>query len=380
MATKEVLADITPRETLEAGLAAIDYAGFRTRQAEARRAGRYLGLGICSVVESTTYGSSFYKAAGIPGSGHEAAWVRIEPSGVVNASVGLGPTGQGYETAMANAVADGLGVSPQQVRIHLGHTDIAPYGMGSRGARGGTAGGGTLYLCALDARQKALAIAAKMLGVAEPATLRLLDGRVERHEGNEWTPTALGLADIARTAYLDPTALPDGMSPGLEFHKTYDPPPMTYSNATHFCEVEVDTATGGIRLGRYLVAEDCGTLLCPTVVEGQQHGAIAMGLSGALFEHVQYDGETGQNLSGTFADYLVATAHELPSFEILPMHTPSRSTPAGLKGMAEGGVMGAIGAVANAVNDALSPFGVVADRQPLTPMYIRALLRGKFLK
>ena len=101
-----------------------------------------------------------------------------------------------------------------------------------------------------------------------------------------------------------------------------------------------------------------------------------MGLSGALFEHVEYDA-TGQNLSGSFADYLVATAHELPDFEILPMHTPNRSTPAGLKGMAEGGVMGAIGAVTNAVNDALAPFGAVADRQPLTPMYIRALLRGK---
>jgi carbon-monoxide dehydrogenase large subunit len=376
MATGEVLADITPRQTLEAGLAAIGYAAFRARQAEARRQGRYLGLGICTVVESTTYGSAFYKSAGIPGSGHEAAWVRIEPSGAINASVGLGPTGQGYETAMAVAVAEGLGVPPQQVRVHMGHTDIAPYGMGSRGARGGTAGGGTLYLCALDARRKVLAIAAKMLGVADPSALRVTDGKVERHEGGEWTPTHLALPDVARTAYLDPLNLPEGMSPGLEFHKTYDPPPMTYSNATHFCEVEVDIPTGGIRIARYLAAEDCGTLLSPTVVEGQQHGAIAMGLSGALFEHVEYD-EFGQNVSGSLASYLLATAHELPDFEILPMHTPNTSTPAGLKGMAEGGVMGAIGAITNAVNDALAPFGVVVDRQPITPMDLRGLLRGK---
>jgi carbon-monoxide dehydrogenase large subunit len=140
--------------------------------------------------------------------------------------------------------------------------------------------------------------------------------------------------------------------------------------------VEVDVATGGIRIERYVVAEDCGTLLSPTVVEGQQHGAIAMGLSGALFEHVQYD-ESGQNLTGSLADYRLATAHELPDFEIVPMHTPNRSTPAGIKGMAEGGVMGAIGAITNAVNDALAPFGVVVDRQPLTPMMLRALLRGK---
>ena len=137
MATGEVLEDITPRQTLEAAVAAMDYADFRRRQQLARAQGRYLGLGICTVVESTTYGSRFYKAAGIPGSGHEAAWVRIEPTGVVNASVGLGPTGQGYETSMSHAVAEGLGIPISQVRIHLGHTDIAPYGMGSRGARGG---------------------------------------------------------------------------------------------------------------------------------------------------------------------------------------------------------------------------------------------------
>jgi carbon-monoxide dehydrogenase large subunit len=374
MATGEVLADITPRETLEGALAAIDYHAFRERQRQARAAGRYLGLGICTVVESTTYGSRFYKSAGIAGSGHEAAWLRIEPSGAVNASVGLGATGQGYETSLAQAVAEGLGVAPQQVCLLTGHTDIAPYGMGSRGARGGTAGGGTLYLCAQEARAKVLAIAARSLGL--PASeLRLLDGKVERRADSAWADAGLSLAGIAHTAYFDPLALPEGMSPGLEFHKTYDPPPMTYSNSTHACEVEVDVATGAIRFERYVVAEDCGTVLSPVVVEGQQHGAIAMGLSGALFEHIVYD-ENGQNLSGTLADYLVATAHELPAFEVLSMHTPNRSTPAGIKGMAEGGVMGAIGALTNAVNDALSPFGVVADRQPLTPMYLRDLLRA----
>jgi carbon-monoxide dehydrogenase large subunit len=375
MATGEVLADVTPRETLEGALAAIDYRAFRERQQQARASGRYLGLGICTVVEPTTYGSRFYKAAGIAGSGHEAAWVRIEPSGVVTASVGLGATGQGYETSLAQAVAEGLGVALHQIHLHMGHTDIAPYGMGSRGARGGTAGGGSLYLCAQEARVKVLAIAAQQLGL--PAIeLRLLDSTVEHCVAGVWRDTGLSLAGIARLAYLDPTALPEGMSPGLEFHKTYDPPPMTYSNSTHACEVEVDIETGAIRFERYVVAEDCGTVLSPVVVEGQQHGAIAMGLSGALFEHIIYD-ESGQNLSGTLADYLVATAHELPPFELLSMHTPNRSTPAGIKGMAEGGVMGAIGALTNAVNDALAPFGVVADRQPLTPMYLRDLLRDR---
>jgi carbon-monoxide dehydrogenase large subunit len=269
------------------------------------------------------------------------------------------------------------------VRIHLGHTDIAPYGMGSRGARGGTAGGGVLYLCAQDARARVLAIAAHRLGLADATGLRMVDGRIEcaavdvenvEDAEPQWSDTGLTLADVARLAYLEPLALPPGVAPGLEFHRSFDPPPMTYSNATHACEVEIDPAAGGLKILRYVVAEDCGTVLSPVVVEGQQHGAIAMGLSGALYEQVIYDAN-GQNLTGLLADYLVATAAELPDFEILPMHTPSRHTPAGIKGMAEGGVMGAIGVVTSAVNDALAPLGVVADRQPLTPMVLRDLIR-----
>jgi len=374
MPTGEVIADITPRETLEAAVKAIDYAGFRKRQAAARKEGRHLGLGLCSVVESTTYGSKFYKAAGIPGSGHEAAWLRIEPSGAVNASVGLGATGQGYETAFAQVVADGLGVEPSQVRMQMGNTDVAPYGMGSRGARGGTAGGTAIFLAAREANEKVLAIAAQMLGFDSAEGLHLVDGRVEREILGERVKTDLTLAQVARTAYLDPTALPKGMAPGLDFSKTYDPPPMTYSNAAHACEVELDAETGALEILRYVVAEDCGTVLNPFVVEGQQHGAIAMGLSGALLEHMRYD-EHGNNITGSLADYLVATSTDLPGFEVIPMHTPSRGNPVGIKGMAEGGVMGAIGVIACAVNDALSPFGVVADRQPLSPDYLRSLLR-----
>jgi aerobic carbon-monoxide dehydrogenase large subunit len=376
MATGEVLEDVTPSQTLEAVAAAIRYEDFRHRQAQARAKGRYLGLGLCTVVEPTTYGSRFYKAAGIAGSGHEAAWVRIEPTGAVRASVGLMGTGQGYESSLPQAVAEGLGVDTAQVRIDLGNTDTAPYGMGSRGARGATAGGGALYLCARKAQDHVLRIAAHMLTLNRAGDLRLREARVERLIGGTWTDSGIKLSDIARLAYLDPTALPAGLEPGLDFSLAYDPPPMTYSNATHACEIELDPKTGRITLLRYMVAEDCGTVLNPVVVHGQQQGAIAMGLSGALFEHVYYD-ETGQNLSSTLADYLVATACELPNFEILPMHTPNRRTPAGIKGMAEGGVMGAIGAVTNALNDALAPFGVVAERQPLTPPSIRGLLRGR---
>jgi carbon-monoxide dehydrogenase large subunit len=376
MSTGEVLEDITSRETLETAVAKFDLAEFRTRQRADRRRGIYRGAGVCCVVESTTYGSAFFRAAGIPGSGYEAGWVKIEPSGAVNASVGLMASGQGYETTFAQVVADALGVAPDNVRLHIGNTDTAPYGMGSRGARGGTVGGSVLTLAARALREKVLAIAAALLGLNSSGELRLHDGRIERHLGGAWAETGLSLNDIAHVAYLDPLRLPAGMEPGLEAHKTYDPPPMTYSNATHVCEAVVDIRTGAIALQRYLVVEDCGTVFNPAIVRGQQHGAIAMGISGVLLEEIVYDAE-GQNRSGSFADYMLATAVEIPPIEVVSQHTPNRKTPSGSKGMSEGGVMGAIGAVMSAVNDALAPFGVVADRQPLSPDYIRGLVRGK---
>ena len=284
-------------------------------------------------------------------------------------------SGQGYETAFSQVVADGLGVDADAVRIHLGNTDTAPYGMGSRGARGGTAGGGVLLLTAQALREKVLAIAAHLLGLNTSGDLRVRGGRIERQLGGVWTDAGLGITDIAHVAYFDPSRLPQGMEPGLEAHKAYDPPPMTYSNATHLCEVVVDTRTGAVRLQRYLVIEDCGTALNPLIVAGQQHGAVAMGISGALLEEVVYD-ENGQNRSGSLADYLLATAVEIPPIEVRSLNTPNRRTPTGSKGMSEGGVMGAIGAAMNAINDALVPFEVRVDQQPLTPQLIRDLLRS----
>jgi carbon-monoxide dehydrogenase large subunit len=376
MLTGLLLEDVTPREAFERALEVFDLAAFRTRQAADRARGIYRGVGLCCVVESTTYGSAFYKAAGIPGSGHESGWVKIEPSGAVNASVGLMASGQGYETTFAQVVAEPLGVDPNEVRIHLGNTDTAPYGMGSRGARGGTAGGSVLLSAAQTLRDKVLTIAATLLGLNSSGELRLNAARVERRLGGEWTDVGLSLIDVARVAYLDPLRLPPGMEPGLEAHRAYDPPPMTFSNSMHVCEVCVDVETGKVTVERYLVVDDCGTVLNPLVVRGQQHGAIAMGISGALLEEVVYD-ENGQNRSGSFADYLLATAVEIPPIEVISQHTPNKKTLTGSKGMSEGGVMGATGAVPSAVNDALAPFGVVAERQPLSPMYLRSLLRGR---
>jgi len=375
MPTGLALEDVTPSETLDRALEAFSIDEFRARQQADRARGIFRGVGICCVVESTTYGSAFYKAAGIPGSGHESGWVKIEPSGAVNASVGLMASGQGYETTFAQVVAEPLGVDPDDVQLHIGNTDTAPYGMGSRGARGGTAGGSVLLIASEALRDKVLTIAATLLGLNTSGELRLSNRRIERRLGGAWTDAGISLADVAHVAYLDPLRLPPGMEPGLEAHRAYDPPPMTFSNATHICEVVVDVATGKVRLERYIVVEDCGTVLNPIIVRGQQQGAIAMGISGALLEEVVYD-EHGQNRSGSFADYLLATAVEIPPIEVISQHTPNAKTPTGSKGMSEGGVMGATGVLPSAVNDALAPFGVVAEAQPLSPMYIRSLLRS----
>lgn len=368
--------DVTPWLTFDQALDAFDVGAFRTRQAADRARGIYRGLGVCSVVESSTYGSAFYKRSGIPGSGFEPGWVKVAPSGSVEASCGLMGSGQGYETALAQAVASGLGVPADAVRMRLGNTDIAPYGMGSRGARGGTVGGSALFLAGQMVQRKVCAIGAALLDLNAGDDLRLHDGRLQRMLDGEWRDAGFSLADIARIAYFDPARLPPGMEPGLEALRAYDPPPMTYANATHLCEVIVDIETGLVTPVRYVLADDCGTMLNPIIVEGQQHGAVAMGLSGALREHVVYDAG-GHNVTGSLMDYGIAAAGDLPPIEIVSHQSPNTRTPTGSKGMSEGGVMGAVGAVTLAVNDALAPFGVVAERQPLTPEAVLGLLRNR---
>lgn len=372
-ATGERYDSLSPAATLEAAAEAIGYAGRRAEQAASPE--RLLGIGLCTVVESTTYGSAFYKSAGIPGSGHEVALIRIEPSGAILASCGLGGSGQGYETTLAQAAAAGLGVRAESVAIRLGHTDIAPYGMGSRGSRGAAAGGGALYLAGRRLKAKMLTIAAAMLGANSADGLDLSDGRVVRRTAEGWTDAGIGVPEIARLAHLDPLRLPPGVEPGLHQILAYDPPAMTYANSTHACVVEIERETGALTILRYAIAEDAGRRINPVVVEGQAQGATAMGLSGAMLEHAAY-AEDGQALTATLMDYAIARAADLPAFDIRHHDTPSPSTPAGIKGMAEGGTMGGIGALMNAVNDALARAGARLDSQPATPQRIWQALRA----
>jgi carbon-monoxide dehydrogenase large subunit len=362
---------VHPRDTLERALASCGYAERRLDQVKARSAGRVVGIGVATYVEPNTYGSEFYKTAGIPGSGHDAAIVRIEPTGVVSAQIGVVSQGQGHLTTVAQVLADELGIPIEHVRVHSGDTAASPYGMGTRGSRGGVVSAGAVLGAARVLKQKVLRIAARLLE-APIEDLQLAGGRLQVRGA---PASGVTLAQIAQKAYFAPMELPAGMEPGLEATLAFDPPALTFSSGTHVCEVEIDPETGSVAIARYTIVEDCGRMLNPRVVEGQLHGATAQGLAGALFEEVVYDPD-GQNLSATLLDYAVPAAAALPSFAVEHIERPDPGTPLGMKGMAEGGTMGASAAISNAVADALAPLGIEARRQPFTPRRLAEALRA----
>jgi carbon-monoxide dehydrogenase large subunit len=370
-ATELTYRSVFPRESLEQALAAFDYAGRRREVAAARTAGRVAGIGVATYVEPNTYGSEFYRAAGIAGSGHDAAIVRIEPSGAVTAQIGVVGQGQGHLTTVAQALADELTVPIETVRVHAGDTAAAPYGMGTRGSRGGVVSAGAALGAARALKDKLLRIAAHLLE-ASLDDLEVAGGRVQVRGA---PASGLTIGQIAQKAYLAPVELPPGVSPGLEATHAFDPPALTFSSGTHVCEVEIDAETGRVAIARYTIVEDCGRLLNPLVVEGQLHGATAQGIAGALSEEIVYDAG-GQNLSATFMEYALPTATSTPSFETAHVQRPDPGTPLGMKGMAEGGVMGASAAVSNAVADALAPLGLDAHRQPFTASRLGEALRA----
>jgi len=219
-------------------------------------------------------------------------------------------------------------------------------------------------------KDKLLRIAAHLLE-ASLDDLELVDGAV-RVRGVP--ASSLTIPQLAQKAYLAPTELPAGMEPGLEATHAFDPPPLTFSSGTHICQVEIDPETGALTIPRYTIVEDCGRMLNPRVVEGQLHGATAQGLGGALLEEIVY-GPNGQNLSATLLDYALPTAALMPPFEVEHLERLDPNTPLGMKGMAEGGVMGASAAISNAVADALAPLGVATSRQPFTARRLAEAIR-----
>jgi aerobic carbon-monoxide dehydrogenase large subunit len=351
---------------------ALDLAGYerlKRERDELRGRGRLLGVGLACYTEYTGMGSETYRRRGmVELPGFEAARVEMRPDARVACFVSFPSQGQGHRTTIAQLVAAELGVPADHIEVHGVDTEVSPVGTGTFASRGAISQGGTAQRAAAAVRVKLLDLAAGLLE-AHAADLELRDGRVTVRGVPDRGVT---IAELARLGHSRPAGeRPGDGASGLEATQDFDAPSAAFSSAAHVASVEVDPETGRVEVRSYTVVEDCGPLINPTIVEGQIHGALAQGIGEALAEELVYDAR-GQLLTGSLMDYAVPVASALPSFAVAHLETPSPHTPGGVKGMGEGGTVGAPAAIANAVADALRPF-----RRPVTDLPIRpeALLR-----
>jgi aerobic carbon-monoxide dehydrogenase large subunit len=343
-------------------VAAIGYTDFRIEQARLRGQGRHVGVGFAVYNELTGLGQAASAGPRMPfRTGHEGATVRVDPSGAVTVLAGVTSQGQGLETTVAQVVAGALGVPLETVRVVLGDTDATPFGLGAFASRQAVIGGGAAMRAAGAVRDKALRIAAHVLEAAVE-DLDAADGQVfvKGVPGR-----ALAMSEIARIAHLETHRLPPDLDPGLDATRFYDPIRGTFAAGAQAAIIEVEPETGAITILRWVCVEDTGRIINPLIVEGQVHGAIAQGIGGALSEHVVYDA-TGQLLTGTFMEYALPTAAVIPPFETEHVEEPAANL-LGVRGVGEGGTLGPAAVLANAVADALVPFGVEPTELPLSP-------------
>ncbi len=350
-----------------------DLEELRARHRALRKAGEYRGVGFAAAVEHNSLGPEEVSKKGIDiGLGYESANVKVEPDGAVSIFVGTHSHGQGHETSLAQLAADVLGVEMDAISVNFGDTASSPYGFGTWASRSMVYGGGAVIEAALDVRAKAVQVAAALMEAA--AADCVYDAGAVSIAG---TPNvSMTLADISRASYHQGQRLPADLDPGLEATRRYrGPDPGCFSNALHGVEVSVDVSTGLVELLRYVVVEDCGTIINPLLVEGQIHGGVAQGIGHALLEEIPYD-EYGQPLAVTLLDYVVPSASDVPSIDTIHIESPSPYTLGGVKGMGEGGAINAPAAIANAVTDALSPFGIQVNRTPIAPRWLREQIRS----
>ena len=355
---------------LDKALAVSDYPGLRREQERARRGGRYLGIGIAGYVEVSGWGPSTVAGAiGIKHGNYESATVRANWDGTVTVLSGTSPHGQGHETAWAQIVAEVLGVSVDDVAVAHGDTAQIPFGSGTYGSRSTAVGGAAVRLAADKVREKAIKIAAHLLE-SRVEDLEYVDGRA-RVKGS---PTrSLSFAEIAAAAHTG-HKLPPDTEPGLESTSFFDPSNFTYPFGVHVAVVEVDPETGRVSIKKYVAVDDCGKVINPMIVDGQVHGGVAMGIGQALFEEIVYD-EQGQLKTGTFLDYLLPSAGDLPNIETERTETPSPVNVLGAKGVGEAGTIVGTATIANAVMDALQPLGIRNIDIPLTPEKVWRAIR-----
>ncbi len=333
-----------------------EYTRLRQEQAEARRAGRLVGIGIASYVEICGFGP------------WELGTVRVNKDATATVVTGTSPHGQGDDTGFAQIVADVLTIPPERVTVVHGDTLLVQHGGGTSGSRSMSLGGSAVYLASQEVRDQILGIAANMLEAAK-TDLELKDGAVAVKGAPARTAS---IADVAAAAY-DGAHLPEGQDPGLEATARFKSQGTTFPFGSHLCVVEIDAETGNVRLRRYLAVDDCGRVINPLLVDGQVHGGIVQGVSQALLESVVYD-ETGQLLTSTLAEYGIPTAHLVPRMERGTSVTPTTRNPLGAKGIGEAATIGSTPAVANAVVDALSHLGVRHLDMPFTPARIIAAM------
>ena len=346
-------------DALEKALEAAGYEQFRTEQALLRARGVHRGIGISGYVEGTAIGP------------YEGATVKLDLTGRVLVATGAINSGQGHETSFAQIAADALGVPLDWVTVIGGDTAAVPFGVGTFASRSAVTAGNSIADACREVRTK-LARAAAALLEAGPDDIEIEDGRVFV----KGAPSSA--VDIARVvqASIPTFAKPGVASPDFEASAYHHVPTVTYASAVHVAQVEVDTATGRVTLLRYVVAHDCGRVINPIIVEGQVHGGVAQGVGGALFEEMVYD-DTGQLLTGSLMDYAVPKADDLPLIETVHLEFPSPRNPLGVKGLGEGGAISPPAAIANAIEDALAPFGVRITETPVTAARIVALLQRR---
>jgi carbon-monoxide dehydrogenase large subunit len=353
-------------KTLDKLLEHVDVSAFRREQEELRSQGVYRGLGFCTWTEICGLAPSRITGpagVGVQAGLWESAMIRVHNTGAVTVYTGTSPHGQGLETAMAQIVADKLGVDPSVVEVVHGDTSLGPEGRDTYGSRSLATGGEAVARATDKVVAKVKSIVAAELEAA-PEDIEVTDGKFSVRGSPD---KGMALADVAGVAYVG--AVPEGMEPGLEETTFYDPENFVFPFGAHACVVDVDAETGKVTVARYVAVDDCGRPVNPMLIEGQIHGGVVHGIGQALYERVHYNDE-GQLITGTFVDYALPTAAELPSFETDSTVTPSPVNSLGAKGVGEAGTIAASAAVTNAVIDALRPLGVDYINMPLSPMRI----------
>jgi carbon-monoxide dehydrogenase large subunit len=356
-------------DCLEAAAQTGEYEKLRERQRAARAQGRYFGVGLASYAELTGIGSRISVAPGMPiNTGSEIAKIRLDSTGAITAALGVASHGQGLETTLAQIIADDLGAKFEDIRVVQGDSDGVPMSTGTYASRSAVLGGGAAKHASRLLREKIKKVASHLL----EASAEDIDVNGSRAMV-AGTDRAVTFRQIAKAVYSDMKTLPIEAREELEASYTYDPINGTTAAATHLAAVEVDPATCFVKIHAYVVAEDCGRIINPMIVDGQVHGGVAQGIGAALFEEMIYD-EDGQLVSASLVDYVIPSAVEIPAIDVI--HIESESAAAGgFRGMGEGGTIGAPAAIANAIADALSPLDINVSTLPMTPQRIFSLLK-----